>query len=139
MESEPGDCVLSYSDALIEAHDTNGEDLGEKGVLRIAKLLGDVEPEKLIETLLRESAANSPENLTEDDVTVLVVRANGRPSPVIRSGQKLSAMLRLSGSLLRSVHPRAERAPLPDANLANIPGAIIPALARRWRAARKSG
>lgn len=138
VELEPGDCVLSYSDALIEAHDTNGEDLGEKGVLRIAKLLGDVEPEKLIETLLQEIAGRFPENLTEDDVTVLVVRANGR-QPSYSLGQKLSAMLRLSGSLLRSVHPRAERAPLPDANLANIPGAIIPALARRWRAARKSG
>jgi hypothetical protein len=38
-----------------------------------------------------------------------------------------------AGSLIRSIHPRAERAPFPDANLANIGGAIIPALGRRWR------
>jgi hypothetical protein len=36
--------------------------------------------------------------------------------------------------LIRSLNPRAERAPFPDAKLANIGGAIIPALARRWRA-----
>ena len=96
-------------------------------------LLGDVEPQKLIETLLREIADRSPDNLSDDDVTVLVVRANGR-QPQRSWGEKLRAMFRLGGSLIRSIDPRAERAPLPDANLANIGGAIIPALGRRWRA-----
>jgi len=36
--------------------------------------------------------------------------------------------------LIGALNPRAERPPLPDANLANIGGAIIPALGRRWRA-----
>ena len=42
--------------------------------------------------------------------------------------------MRLLGSLIRAINPRAERPPLPDFNLANVGGAIIPALGRRWRA-----
>jgi hypothetical protein len=39
-------------------------------------------------------------------------------------------------TLFRSLNPRAERAPFPDANVANVGGMIIPALERRWRAPR---
>jgi len=135
VELEPGDCVVSYTDALIESFDSDGEMLGERGVLKIVRLLGDVEPQKIIETLLREIGNRHPKNLSDDDVTVLVVRANGR-QPQHSFVQKIKAMLRVGGSLMRSIDPRAERAPLPDANLANIGGAIIPALGRRWRVKR---
>ncbi len=133
VELESGDCVVSYTDALIESCDADGQALGEAGVLRIMRLLGDVEPQKLIETLLGEIAERHPENLTDDDVTVLVVRANGR-KPRYSLGEKLGAMTRFFGSLIRAINPRAERPPFPDANLANLGGAIIPALGRRWRA-----
>ena len=133
VELEPGDCVLSYTDALIESHDSDGEMLGERGLLRIVRLLGDVEPQNFIQALLREIAGRYPENLSDDDVTVLVVRANGR-QPRHSVGEKVGALLRLAGSLIRSIDPRAERPPLPDANLANVGGALIPALGRRWRA-----
>jgi serine phosphatase RsbU (regulator of sigma subunit) len=133
VELEPGDCVLSYTDALIESYDSDGEMLGEQGVLRIARLLGDIEPQKLTEALLREIAERYPENLSEDDVTVLLVRANGRPLRVTFR-EKLAALLRFSKTVLAAINPSAERPPLPDANLANIGGAIIPALGRRWRA-----
>jgi serine phosphatase RsbU (regulator of sigma subunit) len=130
IELEPGDCLLSFTDALIESRDADGEMLGEDGVLRILRVLGDVEPEKLIETLLGEIERRYPENLSEDDVTVLVVRANGRR---LRFSwrEKLRAVGRFTLALIRG-----ERAPFPDANIANIGGAFIPALARRWRAGR---
>jgi len=130
VELQPGDCLLSYTDALIESRDSDGEMLGEDGLLRITRLLGDVEPQKLIETLLGEIETRYPENLSEDDVTVLVVRANGRK---LRFSwrEKLQAFGRFAGALIRG-----ERAPFPDANLANIGGAVIPALARRWRPRR---
>jgi serine phosphatase RsbU (regulator of sigma subunit) len=134
VELETGDCVVSYTDALIESRDADGEMLGEAGVLRIMRLLGDVEPSQLINKLLAEIAERYPENLSEDDVTVLVVRANGR-EPRSSLGEKLGALLRLLVSLIAAIHPGAERPPLPDANLANIGGALIPALGRRWRAA----
>jgi sigma-B regulation protein RsbU (phosphoserine phosphatase) len=135
VELEPGDCLLSYTDALIESRDSDGEMLGEDGLLRITRLLGEVPPEKMIETLLAEIEARYPENLSEDDVTVLVVRANGRQLR-FSLREKLRAFGRFAGALIRSTNPRRERAPFPDANLANIGGAIIPALGRRWRARR---
>ena len=132
VELEPGDCVVSYTDALIESKDADGKDLGEAGVLRIMRHVGDVDPHKLIDTLLKEITDRHPGNLTEDDVTVLVVRANGQPlHHSFRA--KFGAMVRLVRSLIGSINPKAERPPLPDANLANIGGAIIPALGRRWR------
>jgi hypothetical protein len=133
VELESGDCVVSYTDALIESRDADGKDLGEAGVLRILRHLGDVPPDRLIEVLLKEIAERDPENLSDDDVTVLVVRANGR-EPRHSFREKLGALIRLSGSLLRAINPRAERPPLPDASLANIGGMFIPALGRRWRA-----
>ena len=137
VELEPGDCVVSYTDALIESRDADGKDLGEAGVLRIMRHLGDVEPRRLIEALLKEIGERYPENLTEDDVTVLVVRVNGRP-PHHPFRAKLGAAMRLIRSMIAAINPKAERPPLPDANLANIGGAIIPALGRRWRATRRS-
>jgi len=134
IELESGDCLLSYTDALIESNDADGEMLGETGLLRIARLLGDVEPQRLIEKLLGEIAERYPENLSDDDVTVLMVRANGSKAHY-SFGEKLRALTRFSSSLVPAINPRAERPPFPDANLANIGGAIIPALGRRWRAA----
>ncbi len=133
IELEPGDCVLSYTDALMESNDASGEMLGEDGVLRILRLIGGVEPQTLIEKLLAEIAERYPQNLTEDDVTVLIVRANGQKARY-SLGEKLGALGRFAGSLIRALSPGAERPPFPDLNLANLGGAIIPALGRRWRA-----
>ena len=132
IELEPGDCLLCYSDALIESCDAAGEPLREAGLLRIVRGLGDLDAQDITGRLLKEIAARDPTNLSEDDVTVLIVRANGRAA-YYPFGQKLRALGRFVAALLRAVHPRAERPPLPDANLANIGGAIIPALSRRWK------
>ena len=133
VELESGDCVLNYTDALIESCDADGEMLGEAGLLRITRLLGHRAPQELTEALLREIAHRYPENLCDDDVTVMIVRATGGEAhhPF---RERMRAALRVAGSLIRAIDPRAERPPLPDANLANIGGAIIPALGRRWRA-----
>jgi phosphoserine phosphatase RsbU/P len=136
IELEPGDWLVSYTDALIESCESNGEMLGEEGLLRIVKLLGDIPAEKFIALLLQEIASRFPKNLSADDVTLMVVRANGG-SLHFSFREKLDAFGRFLKTFLRSLSPRAERAPFPDANLANIGGAIIPALARRWRAPRE--
>jgi serine phosphatase RsbU (regulator of sigma subunit) len=133
VELKTGDCILTYTDALIESRDADGEMLGEAGLLRIMRLVGEVEPQLLTKTLLREIADRHSENLTEDDVTVLLLRANGqKPHPSLKDF--LWANIRFVGSLLRAINPWAERPPLPDLNVANIGGAIIPALEQRWRA-----
>jgi sigma-B regulation protein RsbU (phosphoserine phosphatase) len=135
IELDPGDCLVSYTDALIESCDADGEMLGEEGLLRIVNLLGDVPAEKLIPTILQEIGERFPDNLSADDVTLMVVRANGRLLH-FSLRERLHAFGRFLKTFFRSLNPRAERAPFPDAKLANIGGAIIPQLGRRWRAPR---
>jgi phosphoserine phosphatase RsbU/P len=137
IELDPGDCLISYTDALIESCDADGKMLGEEGLLRIVNLLGDVPAENLISLLVQEITERFPENLAADDVTLLVVRANGR-SLHFSFREKLEAFGRFFKVFSRSLSPGADRAPFPDANLANVGGAIIPALARRWRAPRRT-
>src|ERR1700722_6884455 len=133
VELKSGDCILTYTDALIESRDADGEMFGEAGLLQVMRVVGDVEPQLLTKTLLGEIADRHPDNLTKDDVTVLLLRANGRkPRPSLKDF--LWANIRFVGSLIRAINPWAERPPLPDFNVANIGGAIIPALEQRWRA-----
>jgi serine phosphatase RsbU (regulator of sigma subunit) len=136
VELAPGDCLLAYTDALIEARDADGEMLDEARLLRIVRLLGDVAPERLIDAVLHEIADRYPENLSQDDVTVMLVRANGRP---LRFSvfDKVRAAMRAARTLVLSVNPRAERPPFPDLVAANVGGAVIPALERTWRVRRE--
>ncbi len=142
VELESGDCLLCYTDALIESNDAEGEMLGEDGLLRIVQTIFEAErinvsetggPQRLADQLLKAIGALHPDNLMDDDVTVLVARATGRALSYPLT-DKVRALGRFAGSLVRSFRPGAERAPFPDARLANMGGAIIPALARRWRA-----
>ena len=110
VELEPGDCVLTYTDALIESSDADGEMLGEEGVLRILKLLGDIKPEKLIDALLGEIAERYPENLSNDDVTLLIVRANGAAQS-FTLGDKMRAAARMAGGAIRSLYPGRRELP----------------------------
>ncbi len=135
VDLQPGDCLVTYTDALMESYDADGEMLGEEGVLKILRLVGDAEPDRLIETLLCEIGERYPKNLSDDDVTVLIVRPSAGKMRY-SFGEKLSAVGRFGRAWVRSLNPREERAPLPDLNLANLGGAIIPALGRRWRAKR---
>lgn len=110
LELEPGDCVVTYTDALIESSDADGEQLGEDGVLRLLKLLGNAQPDKLISELLGEIAERYPENLSTDDVTVLLLRANGGAQSLTLM-DKMRAMRRMAGAALRSLLPRSSEMP----------------------------
>jgi serine phosphatase RsbU (regulator of sigma subunit) len=110
VELEPGDCVLTYTDALIESSDANGEMLGEEGVLRTLKLLGDVKPENLIDALLGEIAERYPENLSNDDVTMMIVRANGA-AQTFTLGDKMQAAARMASGAIRSLYPGRRELP----------------------------
>lgn len=135
VEMETGDLLLCFTDALTESRDSDGELLGEKGLLRIIRSLPEVPPEQLIDEILKAIAAENAGNLADDDVTLLLLRPNGQPVKVPMRDQ-LRAAVRVGAALIRSLNPRAERAPLPDFRLANIGGALFPRLARRWRAAK---
>jgi sigma-B regulation protein RsbU (phosphoserine phosphatase) len=133
LELQAGDLVLCYTDALIESRQPDGQFIGEEGLLLIAEKLPTNDPSQLTPALLAAIAALHEGNLDGDDVTVLVLRASGK-RPRYSFVQRLWAQLRMMGAVIRSINPRAERAPLPDLRLANVGGAIIPRLGRRWRA-----
>lgn len=132
---EPGDLVLAYSDALPESPGSDGHMVGEDGILAAVRDIGSEAPARLIPALLADLRRRHPAGLADDDLTVMLVRATG----VRRShgmGARLRAFGRLCAALLGALRPGAERPPLPDAVLANIGGAILPGLERRWMAPR---
>lgn len=126
-----GDIILCYSDSLIEARDSDGKMLGEKGLLAVAQDHRGDEPTLLIAQLLKNLSDRHAGNLAEDDVTVLMFRANsnGERTPL---RTKLLAPFRVTRALIRSLRDR-EAPPLPDFNLANLGGAIFGPLNRLWK------
>jgi len=132
IELASGDLVVCYTDALVESHGSDGQMLGTKGLLRLAESI-DIEPsEQFIQALLDKISAQHEGNLSEDDVTVMLLKPNAK-RPRLRFRQKVGAGFRLIGAIFKAVDPRAERPPLPDFTVPNIFGAVVPQLAKRWR------
>ena len=74
----PGDMLLMYTDALIESRDTNGQQLGMSGLLERLNENADVqEPDYVIPTLIGRLTAEDEHDLTDDDVTALLIASNG--------------------------------------------------------------
>lgn len=132
LELQEGDCVLAYTDALMEAQDADGEMLGEDGVLRLLQLMGKVDPPTLTARLLGEIGSRYPDNLAADDVTVMLARATARDARYTLR-DRVKAASRALGATLAAGRRGAEPLPIPDLNVANIGGAIVPMLSRRWR------
>jgi sigma-B regulation protein RsbU (phosphoserine phosphatase) len=137
VQLDVGDVVIFYTDALTESRDEGGELLGEDGLLEIARSLPTGDPQQFIDRLLEVVGARHVGNLSNDDVTILVLCPNGK-RPNYSLSERFGAQMRFFGSLIRSIDPRAERPPLPDLNLANIGGAIFPWLCKRWSSGNKN-
>jgi sigma-B regulation protein RsbU (phosphoserine phosphatase) len=135
VQLEVGDMVIFYTDALTESRGEDGELLGEAGLLEIVHALSRDNPEKFIDSLLEGVGARHAGNLSNDDVTILVLCPNGK-RPSYSFSEKFWAQMRLMGRLIKSIDPRAERPPLPDLKLANIGGALFPWLGKRWSASK---
>jgi len=73
---EAEDLVLFYTDALAEATDATGHQLGEPGLLRILSTLDPAAPESLPEAFVNAVRAASNGDHLGDDVTALLVRPN---------------------------------------------------------------
>ncbi len=73
IKLEPGDFVVCYSDAFIEAVDSNGRGLGVAGLLRILQDL-DPAPETLIDNVRSKLTAIHADNLSGDDATMAVLQ-----------------------------------------------------------------
>lgn len=93
---EPGDRVLLYSDALIEAPGRGGGQLGESGLLDIARGLSDGDLEDPAGALVRrvESAGGGA---LEDDATVIALRHTAEDPPRVSWRARASALAGMLG------------------------------------------
>lgn len=74
---KPGDMLLLYTDALIECKDVHGKQVGVRGLLdRLNQIKADP-PDAIIPTLLKRLEEDDANDLTDDDVTALLIVANG--------------------------------------------------------------
>ncbi|MEW4488172.1 PP2C family protein-serine/threonine phosphatase [Thalassoglobus sp. JC818] len=72
-----GDMVLCYTDALYESYDDASDtQLRTDGLLDLLNSLPEQTPESLIPAILESLKKLSPRNLQDDDVTILLTRAN---------------------------------------------------------------
>lgn len=131
VKLEPGDLVLCYTDCLIESRGADGELLGESGLLDIVRGMETSDPPRLIRAILASVGAAATGNLSQDDITILLFRANGRDRKV-RLGRRLMAPLRVLGGVFGALRKR-EGLPWPEMSLVNIGGNFLPALNRLWR------
>lgn len=129
-----GDLVIAYTDAVTESRSSEGELLGETGLLQCMSELDARRPESIIPSLLAKLDLWRGGVASDDDVTVLLVRHNGtaRQAPLMR---RLTASVRFLGALLRNCIPFGERPPIPwpEARMENLLGPLMPSIERRWR------
>ncbi len=93
---DPGDLVLGFSDALPEAYDEQGKMLGFEGIVSLVQRLDVSNPDQLIPDLLTTIAGLSPDNLAQDDLTIILLQVTGsRP----RMKDNFLAPLRLFGKV----------------------------------------
>lgn len=126
-----GDLVLCYTDSLIEARYPDGNEVGQNGLLALLGRIDTSDPTTIIASLLEKIASLAPGNLTQDDVTALLFRANGLGQKMSLR-DKLATPFRLIRGLARSLIDRDHAVPWPEANLPNIGGPLLDSLNRTW-------
>jgi hypothetical protein len=79
---QPGDCLMLYTDGLVEARDRSGNYFGEDrlvDLLQRAKAAGQPPPETL--RRLMHAVLDHQAGVLQDDATAVLARWNGRASP----------------------------------------------------------
>src|SRR5258708_29579113 len=129
-----GDLVLCYTDSLVESYGADGEMLGHEGLMEIVRTVPVGEqPKEFMAALLAAGTARCKDNLTNDDVTVLLFRPNGtgRHPGLWR---QVVALTKMTGKVARSFGRGGEPVPWPDFKLPNVGGLVLPPLQRLWGA-----
>ncbi|RIK65895.1 MAG: hypothetical protein DCC65_11475 [Planctomycetota bacterium] len=131
LRLDVGDLVLCYTDSLIEAREADGRTLGVEGLLDLLRQCDPADPSALVARLLERIAAAAPGNMTDDDVTVLLFRANGLVQKMSLR-DKLATPVRLFRAWARSLVHGDQPMPWPEPSLPNIGGPILNSLNRTW-------
>lgn len=94
---EEGDIIVAYTDALMEAADRAGRQLGEKGLMDIAGTLDTSRPETLRDDIVRAVQRHRDGLPLEDDMTVLVLRHTAENPPPMPLSVRLKTLGKLVG------------------------------------------
>jgi len=126
-----GDLVLCYTDGLPESRGTDGEFLGQDGLLAVIQSVPIDNPNRIVPDFLDAIARLHPGNLAGDDITVLLFRPNGMGSRVPLATRVL-APFRLIRGLAGALLPGGGPAPWPDNHPANMGGALFNSMNNLW-------
>lgn len=72
-----GDMMLCVSDAFTESRGADGELLGSSGLMQVVEQIDASDPTEFIPQLLDQLSLEHAGNLSQDDATALLFRANG--------------------------------------------------------------
>jgi serine phosphatase RsbU (regulator of sigma subunit) len=117
-----GDLIVLYTDSLIEAKGKDGRMHGEEGLLRLAQGIDPSDPSEFLHALL-DAVGPAQEG---DDLTVLILRANGL-KPKAGLGVQLRAMrmlMKAAGQSLFKREPFPWPEPGPRAMVAGLMGKL---------------
>ena len=135
MKLMPGDLLLCYTDAFIEAHDLTGQVIGIDGLVRLIRQCDVSKPETLIDQLIAALCSIASNNLSRDDVTAMLMTPTLRRRATLP--QRAAGIGKLIVAAVRGLLPHGERPPLPDLSLANVGGAVIPPLGKLHQGSRR--
>lgn len=93
----PGDVVIPYTDALIEAANSSGRALGEEGLLRLASRLEPGQPGDLATALKQLVDQYRGTTNADDDVSVMALCHNASDPPRMAFGEWLNVLGRMVG------------------------------------------
>ncbi len=94
---EPGDLVLLYSDAAIEARNSRGELLGEDGLLERLRHLDPTPPERFHYAVLQDLSNYRGHEPADDDLTVVLLHHNAGQPPRQSFSQMVKVMGKMAG------------------------------------------
>lgn len=94
----PGDEVLFFTDALIEAAGDDGRQLGESGLAELLAGVARDDPGMLVQETLERVRRARHDAEALDDVTVLALRHHGGAPPALNLFEKARALGRMLGS-----------------------------------------
>lgn len=97
MHLLPGDIVISYTDALIEAVDPSGAALGEKGLLSLADKLDTSRPDVIATSLVEAVKGYRGGKESDDDVSALAFFHTASDPPKMALGERLNVLGRMVG------------------------------------------
>jgi phosphoserine phosphatase RsbU/P len=126
---QPGDLALLYSDAWMEARDASGAQLGVAGLLAAVQALAPASPRAMGDALRQRIAALHPENLLDDDATLVIVQAvaGGETVPW---RNRLLAPGRLLQGFGKALLQGGRGMPFPEISVRNLGGAMFERLGR---------